>query len=401
MPDQASLRPAPRERELLEHIERLAKRHAGRIAVHVHLSRLSRANSREHHIRLATDMFSGAVSTVEGNLFALHNNDLVFVAAEAPYPALNRAIDRLRALFAEDPMFRQKDTENGTFCTWYRLENDYDKLLKDAGDWLYAAQQAQSAETQKGAMQTLAPMQTDLLGRVERTLENTDITNIARRQLICSILPGQAPQALFEELYVSIHDLQTQITPGVSWLSNPWLFQYLSHALDRRMMAMLMQRGVPDMPFSINLNVASVLSPEFRRFDETVSPQLRGRLVIELNKIDVFADMGAFLFARDYLHERGFRVCLDGMTHLTLPYYNRARLGFDLVKIFWSPDGIEDMQPEMIAPVRNIVMEAGQARTILARCENQRAYEIGQQLGIVMFQGRYVDRLYAAKNGKK
>ena len=196
-----------------------------------------------------------------------------------------------------------------------------------------------------------------------------------------AVTAGQAPQPIFEELYVSILDLQAAITPGVNWLADPWLFQYLTHTLDKRMMAMLTKNGPPrDRPFSINLNVSSVLSPEFRRFDEIVLPQVRGRPMIEFSKLDVFADMGAFVFARDFLHERGYRVCLDGLTHLTLPYCNRARLGFDLIKIFWRPEGIEDMQAEMLPAVRDIVMEAGQARVILCRCENARALEIGSSL---------------------
>jgi EAL domain-containing protein (putative c-di-GMP-specific phosphodiesterase class I) len=398
MPDNAAHTPPSQEIAFLDHVERLDKHRAGRLAVHIRLSRLARRHQRDHYIRMAADMFENSVKALDGQMFALKNNDLVFVARGAPFPALDRAVNRLRALFGEDPIFEYKDQHPETFCSWYRLDTDFEALREDAREALRIAEQADIDYNRPDPTLGLTPIRADLLARLEQNLAHLDVTNMARRQTVCTMIPGQAPQALFEEIYVSIADLQARATPGVDLLADPWLFQYLTQTLDKRLMATLIRNGVPaDRPFSINLNVASILSPDFRRFDEIVTPQLRGRLVIELNKLDVFADMGAYLFARDYLHERGFRLCLDGLTHLTLPYYDRARLGFDLIKIHWTPDSIDDVLPEMMPGLHRIVMEAGQARTILTRCETQRAVEIGQQLGIVMFQGRFIDRAWAAR----
>jgi len=395
MLDQASSRAPTQEPALEDYVERLARQRAGRVGVHIRLSQLTRANRRPHHVSLATDMFAGSVQPLEGRLFVLHNQDLVFIARTPKLTAIDRAIDRLRTLFSEDPVFADQDAIPESFCTWYRLEEDFESLQEAARQWRQDAEQAQIDYVRKDASEGLAPIDPELLARLEYTLGKTDMTNFARRQLVCTLIKGQPPQPLFEENYVSILELQNRITPGVNWLAEPWLFRRITHTLDRRLMAMLMKNDAPDpRPFSINLNVTSVLGPEFRHFDEIVSKRLRGRLVIEFNKLDVFADMGAFLFARDFLHERGFRVCLDGLTHLTLPYYNRARLGFDLIKLIWRPDGLEDMLPDMIPALRDIVREAGQARTILCRCDTASAINVGQQLGIVMFQGRYVDMLH-------
>lgn len=392
MPDQALARGAPaQERALVEHVERLGKFRSGRLAVHIQLSRLSRAYKRDHYISMAIDVFETSVSRLEGQLFILKNNDLVFIARESPFAALDKAVNQIRVLFS-DPVFQEKEPEG--FCVWYRLDNDYAELLAAAKRLLHDAEQAR-IDYVRDTYEMGRPIGPDVLARLEQSLSKVDMTNIARRQMACTLIEGQPPQPLFEEIYVSIADLQNIVTPGINLLANIWLFQYLTHTLDKRIMLMLMRDGIPtDRPFSINLNVATILSPEFRRFDSIISPQLRGRLVIEFNKIDVFSDMGAFLFARDYLRERGFRLCLDRLTHLTLPYYDRMKLGFDLIKIQWMPDSIDNMLPEMIPEVRRIIMDAGQSRAILCRCETARAIEIGQKLGIVMFQGRYVDRVY-------
>jgi hypothetical protein len=45
----------------------------------------------------------------------------------------------------------------------------------------------------------------------------------------------------------------------------------------------------------------------------------RGTVIFELQTIDIFSDLGAYIFARDFVKERGYRVCLDGVTDLTCP----------------------------------------------------------------------------------
>ncbi len=384
---------------LLDTVRRLGKSRANRIGVCIHLSNLTPNNKREHYIRIATEIFIHSVSAFEGQFFRLHNDDLVFLAKGISFERLDNAVNRIRVLFIEDPLTQYESSAEGAkrFCTWYDFEHDYEPLLEKAYSLLNLAEEyvrKQELDTPIDSDLLVAPIRLEMLFRLEQALERIDITNIVRRQTVCSVIDGLSPEPLFDEMFVSIEDLQTITTPGFNLCSNKWLFQYLTSALDKRVMAMLIRDGIQtERPFSLNLNVDTVLSPDFGRFESVITPQLRGRLVIEMNKIDVFADMGAFLFARDYLHDKGFRICLDGLTHHTLPYYDRERLGFDLIKIYWTPGSIDEMKQEMMPTVRNIVMEAGQSRTILCRCDSEQAIKIGQSLGIVMFQGRHVEGL--------
>ncbi|MDD5587151.1 MAG: EAL domain-containing protein [Alphaproteobacteria bacterium] len=384
---------------LLDTVRRLENLRADRVAVHIHLSSLTSSNKRNHYLRIATELFITCISAYEGQLFSLGNNDLVFLAKSAPVDTLDNAVNRLRVLFCEDPLAQQNDGngDQPRFCTWYSLDRDYDTLLEAAQNLLQKAEEARQRPELDPHIDTtklLEPIRPEILAKLEQVLERADVSNLIRRQTICTVVEEQKPQPLFEEIFVSIEDLQGITSPSANLLADRWLFQYLTQTLDRRVINLLIRDGVnTSRPFSLNLNVATVLSPLFARFEAIITPQLKGRLVIEMNKLDVFSDMGAFLFARDYLHDRGFRICLDGLTHHTLPYYDRERLGFDLIKIYWTPGSIDDMRQEMLPAIRNIVMEAGQARTILCRCDGPRAIEIGQSLGIIMFQGRYIEGL--------
>jgi len=399
MPEAPPSRTLTQEMMLLDVAKRLEKYRIGRVALHIHLSDLVSSYKRNQYIRIATETFTASLANFEGQLFTLENNDLVFVARDTTAEMLEPAVNRLRVLFSEDPLvqFQAPQEEQQAFCTWYNLETDYEAFLQATQKILQQAEDLrEDPDFYPGydRSKLISPIRPELLARLEQALNQTDVSNVVRRQTVCTLIEHQPPQPLFEEIFVSIEDLQSIATPGIDLLSNRWLFQYLTQTLDKRVMSMLIRDGINSArPFSLNLNVATVLSTDFARFEAIITPQLRGRLVIEMNKLDVFSDMGAFLFARDYLHDRGFRICLDGLTHHTLPYYDRTRLGFDLIKIYWTPDSLDGMLEERIPDLRSVVMDAGQARTILCRCENEQAIELGQSLGIVMFQGRHVARM--------
>lgn len=396
MAETTSLRTPPQEAMLMDLVQRLDRYKTGRVAAHIHLSKLSNAYNKRCYLRIASDSFTSLVRGFEGQLFELWNGDLFFIAKDVPPSTLQAAVDRIRVLFNQDPLLETSKIKGGPqFCSWYDLENEYEELTTSVQKLINESEaQRNYVAAITAATNSVESIKPDVLSKLEQSLETVDVTNIARRQTICTIIENLIPQPLFEEIYVSITDLQNVIAPDINISANTWLFRYLTQALDHRVMMMLIRDGVNSArPFSINLNVETILTPEFSKFEDIIAPQLRGRLVIEFNVLDIFSDMGAFMFARDYLHDRGFRLCLDGLTHHTMPYYNRAQLGFDLIKLHWTPNSLDHMFPGSAPEIRNLVMESGQAHTILCRCDDENAINVGHELGIVMFQGRQVDRL--------
>jgi EAL domain-containing protein (putative c-di-GMP-specific phosphodiesterase class I) len=145
--------------------------------------------------------------------------------------------------------------------------------------------------------------------------------------------------------------------------------------------------------FSVNLNVATLLSDRFLTFDANLKAATRGTIIFELQTTDIFSDLGAYIFARDFVKERGYRICLDGVTDLTLPYIDRERLGLDLVKIVWNPDMLGSGRAARREEFCKLIASFGRARTIMCRCDSEEAVTMGQSLGINLFQGRHIDRL--------
>ncbi|MPY73220.1 MAG: hypothetical protein GEU87_03065 [Alphaproteobacteria bacterium] len=386
---------------LLSYLQRLDRHRTGRRAVHIHLSNLRDHNRKSHHIKIAGNTFEGLVRHFEGQMFALANGDLIFVCTGASVEEMDDAVMRLRFLFSDDPLAILDVADN--FSTWYNLEIQYHELLAIT-ERLYEAEQtrqerlrtrsAQWGENEDGAVRpAITPAQ---LHRLEDFLKSADLSSFVRRQQVCAVTAEARPKRILKEIYVSIDELAATVLPDVNLSRNRWLFQHLTMTLDRRILKLLTRAEDTDLhsSFSMNLNVGTLLSPEFLQFDSELRMGGRGTIVIELQLVDIFADISEFFFARDYLSEKGYRLCIDGVTHHSLPLVDRKALGTDLIKVLWSPAFIDESPDDGKRDrFRHAIERCGKSRVILAHCDSPEAVRFGHQLGITLFQGRFLDTL--------
>jgi hypothetical protein len=384
---------------LLDYTRRLARYASGRRAIVIHLSRLRPDNRRSHHIRIAANTFESLVKQFDGQIFLLQNADIVFVCKDASIAVIDEAIMRLRYLFGDDPLAAELDESSpDRFATWYDLERDYQDFLALAED--IHEQEAKrkrriAAIINGGPRGERQPMDPQGLAELVGLLQRADLTNVMRRQSICAILGDETPKTVFREIYISIADLRDSVMPRRDIASDRWLFQHLTQHLDRRVLAMLRKNDDQAIAhsYSLNLNISTVLSQDFHQFDQSLRSNARSSIVIELQKVDIFADLGAYMFARDFLKERGYRVCLDGVSAVTLNFIDRERLGLDLVKMFWSPDMADPLRTQRTTAFRDAIERTGRSRIILARCDSEEAVSFGLSVGLRLFQGRHIDRL--------
>ncbi|HRJ12912.1 MAG TPA: hypothetical protein PKW15_06695, partial [Alphaproteobacteria bacterium] len=274
---------------LMDYLERLAPRKNDRIALVCHLSRLQPYNRRPHHIRVALNTFENLLGQYEGRMFTMRNSDIVFIGQLASRDKLNEAMIKMRYLFSTDPMMssRLDDLASATsgFATWYQLDKDYDALMEISRRMYQATQTGQPEHFGERASAERVSINPDQLGWLEDSLGSADLSSLIRNQPICAVAAGK-PTPVFHELYVSIADLETQVVPGVDLTGNRWLFQYLTGILDRRMLIYLAEEGErSNRAFSFNMNVATLLSSDFSKFDQRISSGLRGRVVIELQTV--------------------------------------------------------------------------------------------------------------------
>ena len=402
--------PSSQEDLLLDYVRPLEMHKEGRKAVQIHLSRLRPINRRDHHVRIAADSFENLIKGLLGQLFVLKNSDLFFIYKREAEPGVETAVQKVRVLFSDDPLLEEEDAAGNRFSTWYDAETEFDRILQFV-QGLADEEEKKEAEVRskmdtrtalKARQELGEPMTPEILARVETAMARADLSNLVRRQDACVLGPKGEPDSKFSELYISIKDLQETMLPGVNLTSNRWLFQYLTRTLDRRMLAML---GKTDHitisgDISFNLNVSTLLSQEFLGFDDNVPASRRGHMVVELHKLDIFADLGAYTFAREFVQERGYRICIDGLTHQTMSMIDRERLGADMVKLVWHPE-MADRGEEVQSEVRSMIQRTGENRVVLCRCDDREAVDFGRSVGIAVFQGRRIETLIAEENRKR
>jgi len=382
---------------LIDYLQRLERHRRDRRCVHIHLSQLQPVNRRDNHMRIAAGAFDSLVKLLQAQAFTLANVDLMVIYKAQVQDEVEAAIVKLRFLFSDDPLVIN-DGLDRNFCDWFSLDREYEDVIGLAQKMLQEEQARQRAVQERTESEARdnrprgTPFTPELLVRTEAALFQADLANLMRRQAVCAVVGQSPPQPVFHELFISIADMRQVMMPSVNVASSPWLFQELTETLDRRVLSLLNKHDDRTLEgdISINLNVSTILSPDFLTFDDNIKAGARGTIVLELQKVDIFADLGAYLFARDFAHDRGYRICIDGLTYSMLPFVNRERLGADLIKLVWE-NSLLDEKDKKTDALRRI----GVTRIILCRCDAPGAIEYGHSVGITLFQGRHIETLLA------
>jgi hypothetical protein len=376
---------------LFDATERVGRIREGRLALHLHLSDLLPQNREDAKIRIAFRMFETMVDVFRGQMFLLTNSDIVLICKDARLADLDAIVYKLRALFSKDPLTYSESTEGeDRFVTYYDLETDYDSFFAVAGQLVEKAKKRLADA--RGAAQ-IQPLDARNLNRVIEAIGAKDIAGVVRRQPCIRFSEKMFAEVAFQEFFMSIADLQKVLAPDVNILSNRWLFQHLSQILDQRVLSVLQDAGFRKLPvaFSVNLNMASIDTDEFRAFEAAI----RGRagLVVEFQLMDIFNNLDGFFRARDLLRRNGHKSVLDGMSPITLQFLDAELYDTDFVKVNWSADMADEVVTNNL---HGALGPVGFDHVILARCDTEASITWGLNQGIRHFQGRFLDSMVAA-----
>ena len=396
------------EELLVDYAERLERHRTGRRAVQIHLSQLRPYNQRPHHIRVAKQILEPLVKRFDAGVYQLWNNDVLALTKGASEDDIDIYVRQIKAMFKEDPLFSAPPSPSRRpppFCSWYDIEVDWENFVelarRHSDDRRKANAQAAAAtksgaplEDGRGTMINPA-----ILEKLEKAIINADLANVLRRQQVFAIIPGAKPTPILTELFFSMPFLAQTVAPGYNVTADKALFQHLARVLDTRMLALMPRQDYQPMlkNASLNLSLGTVLSPEFIDFDRATNNKERGPLAIELPATDYFSDPDDFAFARDFLKERGYKIILDQVKYQLLPMLDRDQLNVDLVKVIWTPAFYDDCTSTQGERMQAAIDRFGRERIILCRVDSEQGLEIGDKLGISLFQGRLLDAMAQAK----
>jgi len=326
---------------------------------------------KPHHLRLARDALDPLLGASRAQRFILPNDDIAMVwrgPAEAQLSASQHAVTEMFA----DAAAAMPSVES----LWRRLD-----LPMEAKALRSLVAESLSEHGQRPDGQRGRPLDASALAALEAALAQADVARFARRRAVC--VPGQDGRfrGAWEARYLSVDEICSELADGRVASAEPWLCRRLARTLDRRLLALLSAndelRGAG--PFGLDLDVASVLGPDFLRFDTALPQLLRGRVTLGFQPADILADLPAFLFARDFARARRYRLMLRLPTCDLLPVLPTEKLGLDLVEIGWSAAA---------TALANTLLDQEASLMLLARADTADAIKWGRTHGIALFEGR-------------
>lgn len=340
-----------------------------RSALLLHLSALPPELAQPHHLRLAREALAPLTVADRARRFALPNGDLVLVW-RGHAPALEGVLAALRHLYAGVELPGDKSG----LIELLPLPAATDRLL-EAIDESRLPRPAPSTGT-AGAGREL---DLRMLAALEAALARADMARFARRRPVCAWTEGGFVTR-WEHRMLSLRELAEELAPEHDLHADAWLLRRLTRTLDRRLLALLVAPGELRSagPLGFDLNVASLLGPDFLRFDAALPPALRGQVTLTLDLTDAVADPAAFLFARDFARSRKYRVVLGGIEAGSLPALSRHGFGVALLRLAWSPT-LAALDPACCAELADVVLLSG--------VDDKEALSWGRAAGVALFQG--------------
>jgi EAL domain-containing protein (putative c-di-GMP-specific phosphodiesterase class I) len=249
--------------------------------------------------------------------------------------------------------------------------------------------------TESGAStETKPPITLEELGKLERSMQMFDLSPFLFNQAIANISPAADEETEYYELYISIKLLQERLCPEYDITANKWLFNYFTANLDQSVLRAL-NHGLSFMRgrrIGLNINLSSVISTGFVKFDERLSAEFRGNVVLEISKTDLIENLTLFNEVIEFAQDRRYQVAVDGLNPFWVTNFDLEYLNVDYAKIFWSSDMLE-MDPTFEKYFFDRIAEQDRCKFILARCDTVSSLVYAHKAGIKLVQGRAVDNI--------
>lgn len=398
------------ESKLIDTLNSLVDEAGSWRGVHFRFEQLLDQYRSEYQVQIAVNLVNDLLAAHQGGIFVCWDKCIILLCRHVTRPQLEKAIFQLRYLFMDDPLaYDAAGDENPQFCRVYDLGIEYAEFYQFCKRKL--AQSKRSAPEEKGAspaeaeemplaLRPAGPASATAftptrLAHVEHDLNKADLSRVFRRQPVCAVTQDFNARRVFEEYYIHIAHLRQMLHMDTDFLSNRFLFKYLTLILDERMLDLLTLTPARyiDAPLSLNFNLETILSRKFIEFDSSIRPMVKVPIVVEIHIGDVFGDMPAFVAARNILRGLGYKICIDGVTSLSMQQIGREQLGIDLAKLQWNADLESDANRIENRPLLRAIESFGQSRVILSRCDTRQAVSYGLAMGVTLFQGRFLDRL--------
>ncbi|MEX0297617.1 MAG: EAL domain-containing protein, partial [Kordiimonas sp.] len=229
----------------------------------------------------------------------------------------------------------------------------------------------------------------DIMRSIVNVLSGADVTGMVRKQRVMAILGDEAALPVMVHRFVPSELVFETLLERPILAESRWLLGYVEGFLaDRLLASMPSMENEQSIASSIRLTCDSVCSAKFDTFNQEQGKRKRSSLIIEFSALDVMANFSSYLAAHEKLDDLGYKVAIADVDIRMLPLLDYGNLRADFIKLV-NPvgKGSTPLKPETKQMVQDHVHKIGLARIILDGCASEDDVNLGQELGITLFQG--------------
>lgn len=398
--DGRALPPDPvQEQDFILRVRRLQRLGTPHLVVNIMLQALPLIAA---HLQALEDMHKALqeFAKVTKADFAEMSNGDVFLTWESRN-GIQAVVDQLVAVI---DTAGKHEVARDIYLRIYHMPADYLTLRERINHYMEAVRTVTPAAPQDTAASRLhsntarGPLTAWGVDQIDHLLSEIDIAPYAQRQAIC-VQEGEGKwKKQAEECFISFTAFRRERFPKLEIDAPTHLFQALCEVIDTHLIAHFANHYalIKGMKLNFNLSVNMVVQPAFTQFVHAVPEHERSNIGFEIHRSDLFQDVGRALEVIGELQRFGFRVILDSVTPNLLALTDLSSLKVDAIKINVSEDKVGGFD----APTaRQSLAKIAPEKLIFFRCDNPRAFQLGRDCGVKLYQGWLVDEQLGVRRG--
>lgn len=355
--------------------------------IHLHLS-LLREKDPTYQVLVRTVINELATKASYLQIFNIDNGDIIVVYKGLKLASITEVCQKIETvIMSKTIMMELNPYRDASLYSIMELSLNFINVLR------FVEELCRDSSTTT-IVETKPPITLEEMSKLERSMGMFDLSPFLFNQAVVSIVGEEIDEKEYYELYISIKLLQERLCPDYDLSANKWLFNYFTANLDQSVLRAL-THGMSFMRgrrIGININLATVISTGFVKFDESMPVEFRGNVTLEISKADLMENLHLFNEVAEFAADRRYKLALDGLNPFWVVNLDIEYLGVDYAKIYWSSD-MEEMDDNFRTVFLQRIQEQERSRFILCRCDTVAALMFAQDAGIQLIQGRAVDNI--------
>ncbi|UEM22404.1 hypothetical protein JL100_006565 [Skermanella mucosa] len=377
------------DERLLKLLQSAKRELQGLRLIHLHLSILQDKNYGDiHEIKRAVQAIADNSAYLQ--LFTLSNDDVLILYKGIKFSTITEACQKIEKLM----LSRTKMTGPNAY-----RENSLYSIMELSLNFVNVIRFIEGLDKDGGGgdaakAATKEPISLEELAKIERQIGNFDLSPFMLNQPIVDIQAEEDNRREYFEIYIAVKSLEDRLSPEFDLTANRWLFNYFTSSLDHAVLKSL-NHGVDFIrghKIGLNLNLSTIMSSAFVKFDERLTMELRGNIVLEINKADLVENIETYKEVVEFANNRGYSICIDGITPMWVEHMDLEYMACDYAKMFWNND-LLDMSEAALERFGAKIRSQENCRFILGRCSSVTGLLFAQKHGIHLVQGRMVDTI--------